>query len=125
MGLADANTVVMKEATEFFIDYRQEDVVLNRPTMTPDGMGGILQTSPSALSPQPMRLVPARSITEQAPVRITVEGQRVIPNWYLVGMPDANIRVADTATVRGHKLEVVYVSAIPLERVVAECWENV
>lgn len=125
MGLENAIPAVMRRQTEAMIEYRPESVVLTRSTLASDGSGGFIQSGPSPLAPQIMRLIPARSITEQAPVRVNSDGQTITPNWYLLCEWDADIQVRDTATVRDHKLEVVYVSKLPDERVVAECWENV
>lgn len=125
MGLDGAIPSVMRKQTEAMIHYRPESVVLTRTTLVADGSGGFTQTGPTPLVPQLMRLIPTRSITEQAPIRVTADGQTVSPNWYLLCEWDADVEIRDTATVRGHKLEVVYVSNLPDERIVAECWENI
>jgi hypothetical protein len=124
MGLGDANAAVIRANTEAFIDYRPELVTLVRTAKVSDGMGGVSMGTPSPLLPQRMRMVPTKTITDQAPVRVTSDGQQVTPNWYLVGEYDANIQIGDTTTVRNHKLEVVFVSDLPDHRVVAECWEH-
>lgn len=125
MGLENVIESVQRLQTKQMINYREEDVVLSRSTFTPDGSGGTVASAPSPLSPQPMRLIPTKSVTDQAPLRMTSDGQQVSPNWYLLALPEADIEVGDTTVVRGRNLEVVYVSDLPEGRIVAECWENV
>lgn len=125
MGLGDAISSVMQVQTDHFIKYRPENVTLVRSTKVSDGMGGSTVSTSSPLAPQLMRLVPAKTVTDQAPVRVTVDGQQVHPSWYLVAMHDADVRIGDKTTVRNHKLEIVFVSDLPEERIVAECWEKI
>jgi hypothetical protein len=125
MPLSNIIPSVMREQTIAFIEYRPETVTLTRFPKVSDGMGGVSQGTPSPLSPQQMRLVPAATIAQNAPVRVTTSGQTVTPSWFLVGEHDADIEIGDTTTVRNHKLEVIFISDLPDERIVAECWENV
>ena len=125
MPLDDAIEAVQRAQTKQMINYRPEFVILNRSTSIPDGEGGNVTSAPLPLVPQEMRMIPTKSITEQAPLRMTSAGQQVAPNWYLLCLPEADIRVGDTAIVRDRKLEVVFVSDLPEGRIVGECWENV
>lgn len=124
MGLGQANAFVLRANMEAFIEYRPESVTLTRSSRVSDGMGGFVDNAPATLPPQEMRLIPAKSVTEQAPIRVTTEGQQVSPNWYLVIEEAGDIAIGDTAIVRGHKLEVIFVSDLPEGRIVAECWES-
>lgn len=125
MPLSVANLSVMRDQTTEFIRYRAETVTLMRAPKVSDGMGGTSLGTPSPLSPQRMRLIPAATIAQNAPVRVTGNGQTVTPSWFLVGEYDADVAVGDMTTVRSHLLEVVFITELPGERVVAECWENV
>jgi hypothetical protein len=124
MSLDDTIEATQRAQTKQMINYRPEFVILYRSTTSPDGSGGIIRSAPSPLAPQEMRLIPVKSITDQAPLRVTSDGQQVSPDWYLLGLPEADMKVGDTTTVRGRKLEIVYVSDMPEGRIVAECWEN-
>jgi hypothetical protein len=125
MPLSKIIPSVMREQTTAFIQYRPELVTLVRSAKVADGMGGVSRGTPAPLLPQRMRMVPARNVDEQAPVRVTNSGQTVTPNWFLVAEHDADIQIGDTTTVRNHKLEVIFISDLPDERIVAECWENI
>lgn len=124
MGLDAANTIVFRKQTEALIRYRPESVTIRRSVSITDGSGGFTPSVPANLAPQTMRLIPAKSVTDQAPIRLNSDGQQVTPNWYLLGKWNADIKVGDLTTVRNCKLEVVFVSVLPEERTVAECWEN-
>lgn len=121
MTIADA---MRRAQTEALIDQKPSDVVLTRPTWLSDGAGGRTKSGASTLPPQKMRLVPASPITNQEnQARVTADGRMVTPNWLLIGLPEQDIEPYDFATVLGHEIEVVGVSNVPTERLVAECWE--
>jgi hypothetical protein len=122
MPAAELVSGIRLAQTRAFIEYRPELVVFTRKTKDDDGAGGFEWIDPVDLSAQRMRLIPTKS---SASARVTTNGQTVTPDWMLVGYPDADVKVGDTALVRGHLLEVIFISDVPTDRVIAECWENV
>lgn len=110
--------------TEAFILYRPDDIVLLRAPREADGAGGVRKGAPVALAAQVGRLVATHRVPNTAPMVTTVDGRQVRPDWALVFMPDADVQAGDETTVRGHKLEIVFIQDVPTHRLTAQAVEH-
>ncbi len=84
-----------------------EMVTLSRnSTPTPDEAGGFTPGGPGSLAPQVFVM---ETSTRQLPVRRTVDGLEVNPEYVLTGLWDADIQPGDWFFKDGAKYEVVFV----------------
>ena len=101
---------VLIEQTKKFIDENPSDIVLTRAERAADGAGGTTAGTPTPLSAQRVRLVPANP-SAGAEVR-TVSGEVVNMTYSLIGLPDANVKEGDTLDIGGLRHEVVQVMVL-------------
>lgn len=118
----DANAL-RRAQTEALIAQKPSAVVLSRRPKVSDGAGGTVKEVAIDLAPQTFRLVPADPVTNDSGARVNSLGKQVTPTWLLIGLPEQDMERDDRCTVLGHLLEIVYVSNVPTERLVGECWE--
>jgi len=122
--IGDRSGSVKVKQTAAFIRARSELVALSRKTKVDDGAGGYKWINPTPIPAQKMRMIPTRPVTDQPPLRTTSDGREVTPNWFLVLLPDADIQLHDQASIRGIRLEVVFITTLPEDRIVAECFQT-
>jgi hypothetical protein len=84
----------------------KRNIVLSRQDKVDDGAGGWTSAPAVIGSPSEMALVPSAT---QLPVRRTLDGQEVTPEYTLIARHTADIRNGDWFWVDGIKYEVVFV----------------
>lgn len=104
---------VLREQTEAFIAENPYIVALVRNTKVSDGAGG-WTTTPLALSPQVVRLVPQSRLVSVE--RRTVGGEMTKPDMNMLATYDADVEVGDTFTWNGRTVEVVWIHATGYEK---------
>lgn len=107
---------VHKSINGSFIDRNPFYVSFTRLTMVPDGAGGKVQSGPTTLDAQKVRLVGQ----PRPGTIVTTEGRQVVVDLALVGMPDLDVELEDEFTVAGRKYEVVNIDDQPSWRVIVQ-----
>lgn len=105
---------VLKEQTRRFIDENPLYINLTRNARVSDGAGGYT-TTPSALEPQTMRVVPQSRLVSVE--RRTTGGAMVKPDMNLVCQFNADVQRGDTFTYNGLLMEVIWVNDIGYEKI--------
>lgn len=107
MAIAPGELAAQLVNTQSFIQGDSLDIVLTHRTSVPNGSGGYRLVSSTHPTSQRLRLIPLQDVRVH---RSTADGNMVIPEYALLGMPDADIRRRDLFTLNGHSYEVVYVN---------------
>lgn len=95
-----------RQSTTDFIVAEPFSIVLSRRPLIPDGAGGFKRGPAVALPGQVARLVQSNN---QLPLKSTVDGREVQPEFLLVGEWDADVLAGDTFTLDGTRYEVLFV----------------
>lgn len=98
------------ENTRKFIAHNPTALALSRSVRTPDGAGGTLAGSPTALDPQTVRLVaPAPNANSEV---TTTDGETLNTSYSIIAMPGADIQEGDWFMLRNARHEVIVVADI-------------
>lgn len=92
--------------TKAFIDADYKDIILNRVTKTDNGAGGYTEEE-TPVEPQRMRLIPQQG--NMSPLRETLDGEAVQPDYVLLGEWNSDIQRWDTFTDSGRRYQVLFV----------------
>lgn len=105
MGMV-TGTSVMRKQTRDFIAANPLSVILSRADSVPDGAGGLTTPLPMNRPVQIMRVIQQGT---EMPVRRSVDGEELQPEFVLLGEHDADIRRGDWFFINGIKYEVFWV----------------
>lgn len=105
---------VLREQTRRFIADLPTEVTLSRSVASDDGAGGTVYGPPASLSPQTFKLT--QQSESSATERRTSDGEVVRPTLRVVAEWDADIAIGDTFTWNGLPVEVVWITALPYEK---------
>jgi hypothetical protein len=95
---------VQRQNTVAFIEADPLEIQLNRSTKTPNGSGGYTTTSAAPVGGlQRMRLIPQQG---PLPEQITADGQRVIPQYVLMGTYQADMQRWDEFLLDGKRYQI-------------------
>lgn len=97
----------LREGTAEFIAADVKNITLSRRTETPNGAGGYEELYTPLVFPQALRLIPQHG--NMSPLRETLDGESVQPDYILLGEYDANIARWDTFTDQGRRYIVLFV----------------
>lgn len=122
--MAHVAQTVAKKNIKAFIERDPTSTVVTRRTFSKTSAGGKKWTVVGDLPAQSFRFVPARTINAEQAVRTTQDGRQVIPEWMVVGMPEADLVMGDLLKANGKQYEVVFKTAVPSWRTVYEVIEN-
>jgi len=114
---SDAEIELRILQTQEFIAAESSSVVFVRRPWVSDGAGGFKRGTAVNVAAQQLRLIGSNT---QLPVRQTVDGREIQPNYTIVGMPDLDITSGDTFVLGGIRYEVVFVYSNKLEATRAE-----
>lgn len=95
-----------RKATVDFIEPEPFLLTLRRRPLIPDGAGGYKRGPEVPLAVQTMRLV---SSNNQLPLKSTVDGREVQPEFLLVCRWDADVAAGDLFTLDATRYEVLFV----------------
>jgi hypothetical protein len=95
-----------QKQTQAFVDAEPTELPLVRRPWISDGAGGFKRGPATTVWPQHIRLVASNT---QLPVRRTVDGRDVQPNYTLIGMPTVDVQSGDTFTIDGVRYEVIFI----------------
>jgi hypothetical protein len=95
--------------TKAFINASPTTVVLSRPTTTRDNAGGSVRAYSPLDSAQTFRIEPLGGGAQLAPVRSTIDGVSIKPEYRIIAMPDADMKRHDQFVWRNGKYEIVFV----------------
>jgi hypothetical protein len=98
-----------------FIDRKPFEVVLSRESRIDDGAGGSIPDSPTELLPQEVRIV---GVPRPRTV-VTQDGREVQIDKAIIGLPDLDVQLGDTAPLSDGNYEVVDIDRNLDYRVVA------
>lgn len=101
-----AEAKAQRSLTEWFISADLEKIVLTPWSKVDDGEGGWTLEEQPAREEQVGRLIP---LTNPATEQMTLDGERVVPDFILMMKWDAVIAPRDRFTCRGVDLEVIHV----------------
>lgn len=110
--------------TEAFIGQNPSTIVLVRTSRVGDGRGGSKKDVPLTLSPQTMRKVGSTRVSSTSQTNST-DGNLLIPQQYLIALPDADIERDDQFTLEGIPYKVQSVNDEPPWRKQASIVEQV
>lgn len=111
-GYVDYMAMQIKAQVDLF---GQDIVLLRKPVMEDDGEGGIAREDdePEPLEAQKLCFIEAAPIAHVARGSnyqdIIGMGQRVVTNYALVGLVDADMMKADTFVIDDYEYEIIYV----------------
>lgn len=97
----------MRIQTKAFIDADVKNLTFSRLTKTANGSGGFTSTRAPLAFPQRMRLIPMQG--NGSPLRQTLDGEAVTPDYVLLGEFDASLKRWDTFTDLGRRYMVLFV----------------
>lgn len=98
---------VMRQQTTAFIGADAKAITLERLTRTANGSGGYTEAYASLPSAQTLRLIPQHG--NMSPLRETLDGEAVQPDYVLLGAWDADIQRWDTFVDNGRRYIVLFV----------------
>lgn len=106
--MRDYELVVQRKNTDAYLDADGESVTLSRSgVMVSDGAGGFKPGS--AAGPVPPQTFVLATTDRQLPVRRTVDGLEISPEYIMTGAYDADVQPGDWFYRNGLKYEVVFV----------------
>jgi hypothetical protein len=97
---------VLRVNTKAYIDAAPTSIIISRAMWVSDGSGGRIPGTPTELEPQ---RVAFHAAALALPVRRTLDGIEITPEYLLLGTWDADIERGDTFFVDGVKYEVAFV----------------
>jgi hypothetical protein len=106
MTIQPAELTILRTNTTEFILADFKDIVLNRITKTDNGAGGYTEAETPIVA-QRMRLIPQHGNT--SPLRETLDGEAVQPDYILLGEWNADMQRWDTFTDLGRRYQVLFV----------------
>lgn len=92
--------------TKAFIDADYKDIILNRVTRVSNDAGGFTEDEAPVAS-QRMRLIPQQG--NMSPLRETLDGEAVQPDYVLLAEWNADLMRWDTFTDSGRRYQVLFV----------------
>jgi hypothetical protein len=92
--------------TKAFIDADYKDIVLNRVTREDNGAGGFTETE-NPVAAQRLRLIPQQG--NMSPLRETLDGEAVQPDYVLLGEWNSDIQRWDTFADGNRRYQVLFV----------------
>lgn len=99
---------VMRKQTSMFIKENPVDIVIQRGgTRTSDGAGGWVTSPGGAIPSQRVRLIPQQR--GGALQSTNVDGERIQPEFVLIGEHDADVQTGDTFIMGGREYDITYV----------------
>lgn len=105
--MADFELHMQQRNTEAHLDADGEPVVLTRNSLpTPDGSGGYTSGGAEPIEEQEFVL---STTNRQLPIRRTVDGIEISPEYIMTGRWDADVQAGDWFFKEGIKYEVVFV----------------
>lgn len=102
-----AELAILREQTSAFIDADGKWITLIRRTEAPNGSGGFEITETPLVFPQFMRLIPQQG--NMSPLRDTLDGEAVQPDYVLLAEFDANVARWDQFVDQGRRYQVLFV----------------
>lgn len=106
MTIAADELAILRANTAEFIAADNKSVILNRVTRTDNGAGGYTEEE-TPVTAQIMRLIPQQGNT--SPLRETLDGEAVQPDYILLGEWDADMLRWDTFEDNGRRYQVLFV----------------
>jgi hypothetical protein len=107
---------VQLDINRFFIDRSPTYLAFSRIVTADDGAGGKVQTDPSFLPNQRVRVVgQGRQLTT-----VTPDGRQVRVDLSLVGMPDLDVQIGDYFSLNDIEYEVINIQDQPYWRKIVE-----
>lgn len=104
MALSPAELEMHMVATRAFIEADVETIILTRRTRIADGAGGFKYATPDVGQPeQYFRLIPQ---SDKVPEQRTSDGSYAVPEYVILGMPDANMKRYDRFIWKGQTWEI-------------------
>lgn len=97
----------LREGTTAFIDADLKWLTLERLTRTDNGAGGYDETYNPLVLPQKFRLIPQHG--NMSPLRETLDGEAVQPDYVLLGEFDSNMARWDKFEDNGRRYQVLFV----------------
>jgi hypothetical protein len=107
MTIAADELAIMRANTTEFIAADSKSITLSRRTETPNGSGGFEIVYQPMVFPQVFRLIPQQG--NMSPLRTTLDGEAVQPDYVLLGAYDVNLARWDTFTDQGRRYIVLFV----------------
>lgn len=98
---------IQRQLSNAFIEADPLEIQLSRPTRTPDGAGGYVDSLVPIGGLQRLRLIP---LGDGADERTTADGVAVAPTYMLMGTYLANIQRWDEFSVDGRRYQVVFIN---------------
>lgn len=98
---------IMRAQTKAFIDADPKTLVLTRRVVAPNGSGGYDATWLPLMDSQVLRLIPQHGT--MSPLRETLDGEAVQPDYILLGEYSADIKRWDSFTDNGRRYQVLFV----------------
>lgn len=98
--------VILRANTTAFINADYKDIILNRVTRADNGAGGFTEAE-APIAAQRMRLIPQQG--NMSPLRETLDGEAVQPDYVLLGEWNADIQRWDTFEDAGRRYQVLFV----------------
>lgn len=92
--------------TKAFIDADYKDIVLNRVTRADNGAGGYTEAE-APLAAQRFRLIPQQG--NMSPLRETLDGEAVQPDYVLLGEWNSDMQRWDTFADGNRRYQVLFV----------------
>jgi hypothetical protein len=106
MTIQAEELAILRANTTEFINADFKDIVLNRVTRTSNGAGGYTEEE-TPVDAQRMRLIPQQG--NMSPLRETLEGEAVQPDYVLLGEWNADLMRWDTFVDLGRRYQVLFV----------------
>jgi hypothetical protein len=100
-------TDILRAQTKAFIDADAKAITLARRNKVSNGSGGYDVTYVPLMTPQTLRLIPQHG--NMSPLRETLDGEAVQPDYILLGEWNADISRWDTFTDNGRRYIVLFV----------------
>jgi hypothetical protein len=106
MTIQAEELAILRANTTEFINADFKDIVLNRVTRTSNGAGGYTEEE-TPVDAQRMRLIPQQG--NMSPLRETLDGEAVQPDYVLLGEWNADLMRWDTFVDLGRRYQVLFV----------------
>lgn len=107
MSIPAEELAIMRANTTEFIDADSKQLTMSRRTTASNGSGGYEETYTPLVFPQKFRLIPQQG--NMSPLRATLDGEAVQPDYVLLGEYDVNLVRWDTFTDQGRRYIVLFV----------------
>lgn len=124
--MTTADAIHVKQ-TVAFINEAPMDIIIHRRHKEEVPSGGFKWVNDPDLAPQTVRKL-GRYVSSAnvggSGSRTTTDGQVVVPNAIIIGLPDFDVQIGDTFDIDGISHEVMWVSDLPPWRRAVEVYEH-